>query len=204
VSYFHKYQYVDKSTVDLMDTFSFVGNFLPAMLKDMIPDFKCGDMGDKMPFSAVAKAIDTAVSRTAASSFFYPDAAAYNPFFAGVSAAHPWNLVDIDTTAFEIETHHFCIDNFKVNGIIELVESFASKMGLPAPAGPISIIKKVNDIINMINFLKITLRFEFVMVVADSDIAALSNAETLAKAAVATIPGYEWSNLKKMDRTTCV
>lgn len=190
--------------MDLMKTFSFVGGLLPAPFKDMIPDFYCGDMADKMPFSAVATAIDTAVSRSASKAFFYPDAAAFDPFFTGLSPAHPWEFVDFDATSDKIETHHFCVDNFKINGIIELVQSLATQMGIAIPAGPLAILKKVNDIANMVNVLKITLRYEFVMVTSDQNIVAASNSETIAKTAVAKISGYSFGDLFKIDRSKCL
>ncbi len=79
----------------------------------------------------------------------------------------------------------------------------ATQMNLPIPPAATAIIKKVNDVVNMLNVLKLTLRYEFVMVTADQDITAGSNAETAAKAAVATIPGYAWAGLSKMDKTGC-
>ncbi len=77
-------------------------------------------------------------------------------------------------------------------------------MGIALPATALDILKKVNDVANMINVLKLTLRYEFVMVTSDQNIVAASNSETIAKNAVAKISGYSFGDLIKIDRTKCL
>ena len=142
-----------------------------------IPDLKCFDL-----FQGTA--------------ILYPDASTFNKLFVQPETATEIKLVNFDF-ASSTETMYFCVDNKRMDGIIDMIVN----AGLPIPG---DIIKQINQVMAIINFLNLTLRFDGIFVFSNTNSISSAVQTTISNAIASKVPDYSFSgDMIALDKSTC-
>ena len=94
-------------------------------------------------------------------------------------------------------SHKADLNNKRMDGIIDMIVN----AGLPIPG---DIIKQINQVMAIINFLNLTLRFDGIFVFSNTNSISSAVQTTISNAIASKVPDYSFSgDMIALDKSTC-